>query len=140
MNQIRPMLDSHPAMVVDAERLARTLEALFACATACAVCADACLAEPTVDSLRGCIALDQTCADVCMATALALVVQSRETLDGQHALLEACVAACTAAAASCEGHAARMEHCRRCAEACRACAAECRHMLEVLDRAGRRAA
>jgi hypothetical protein len=126
------MLNQHPESGADVTDLAATIDLLLACAQACTVCADACLAEEMVADMRRCIRSDQDCADICLTTARVLSRQTAPDVNVIAALLSACITACSACADECESHADMHEHCRACAEACRACQAACRRMLEDL--------
>ena len=69
MAKAKEMLDTYPRTFnVDADMLARTIEALVECANTCTQCADACLSEQDVPSLVKCIRLNLDCADVCSTT------------------------------------------------------------------------
>jgi hypothetical protein len=128
MTQAHQMLATHPHGAGNAS-LASALDALAACALACTICADACLAEEDVETLRRCIRLDLDCADVCTATASILARQTSGDPSLLRAQLEACLVACRSCAEECEAHADHMEHCRLCAEACRACEGACREAM-----------
>jgi hypothetical protein len=131
MAQAHEMLASHPHAHAD-QALARALETLEACARACTICADACLAEEDVASLLRCIRLDLDCADVCAATARVLARQTSSDGGVVRAQLEACLVACRTCAEECEQHAEHMEHCRLCAEACRSCERACREAMTAV--------
>ena len=77
MAKVQEMLETYPrSFNVDADLLARTIEALVECANTCTQCADACLSESDVANLAKCIRLNLDCADVCVATSR---VASRQT-------------------------------------------------------------
>jgi hypothetical protein len=128
-----PMLESYPAEInLDRRALAKTIDALIACASTCTACADACLSESSVATLTKCIRTDLDCADICTATARVLSRHTGYDANISRALLEACAVACKSCADECEGHANMHEHCRICAEACRACEAACRDLLATI--------
>jgi hypothetical protein len=78
MAKVQEMLETYPrSFNVDADLLARTIEALVECANTCTQCADACLSESDVANLAKCIRLNLDCADVCVATSR---VASRQKL------------------------------------------------------------
>ena len=128
------MLDTYPGSPdLDAELLARCLDACTACALTCTQCADACLAEDDVAHLTKCIRQDLDCADLCTATARIVARLTDRENSVTRAALEACAAACAACAAECEEHGRHgMEHCKVCAEQCAACERACRALLDVL--------
>src|SRR3954454_20558571 len=129
----REMIATHPDVrggVNDA--LVTAIDACYACAQTCALCADACLAQQAVEHLRQCIRLNLDCADVCAATAS---VANRRTGSNEEiirTLLDACVTACRVCGLECERHASMHAHCRICAEACRDCERACRNALESM--------
>lgn len=130
MAKAKDMLDTYPRTFnVDAEVLARTIEALVECANTCTQCADACLSEQDVASQVKCIRLNLDCADVCTATSRVVSRQTEYDANLTRAQLEACIAACKSCGDECEGHAEHMAHCRVCAETCRRCEAACRELL-----------
>lgn len=129
MHTVEQMLSSHPQHSGDAGELARTVQALLACAQACTACADACLGEERVADLVTCIGLDLDCADICAATARVLSRQTAHGAELTRALLEACATACRGCGEECARHADMHEHCRVCAEACTACEEACRALL-----------
>ncbi len=133
MTLARPMLDSYPReFPLDADLLARTIDALAECGQACTACADSCLSEEGVAELGKCIRLDLDCADVCAATLRVLSRQHEYDANVTRALLEACRTACRACGDECEHHADHHEHCRLCAESCRRCEQTCDELLAAM--------
>ncbi|WP_152191906.1 four-helix bundle copper-binding protein [Georgenia satyanarayanai] len=127
------MIASSPARTgVDAALLARTIDALVACAQTCTACADACLSEESVAEMRACIRTDLDCADVCGTTARVLSRQTAYDADVTRALLRVCVQVCRTCGDECAAHADHHEHCRICAEACRACEQACSELLAAI--------
>ncbi len=132
MAQAQAMLDTFPGTSgVDRRQLADTIEALAGCATTCTQCADACLSEPSVADMTACIRLDLDCADICGATARLVARQTHHDAAVTRAMLEACIAVCSACATECGQH-SHMEHCRICAEECRRCEQACRTLLSAV--------
>lgn len=67
MTYAKPMLEAHPRdFNLDAEVLARCIEACYECAQACSACADDCLSEEGVADLVKCIRLNEDCGDICL--------------------------------------------------------------------------
>jgi hypothetical protein len=133
MSYAKQLLDTYPrSFNVDAEVLARTIQALSDCAQACTACADDCLSEQPVAELIKCIRLCLDCADVCTVT---LRVTSRQTeydANLTRPLLQACVAACRSCGDECQRHAEMHQHCRVCAQACRRCEQACQELLAAI--------
>jgi Domain of Unknown Function (DUF326) len=133
MSYARQLLGTYPHPVtVHADVLAAAIDALSACAQACAADTDADLSEQSVTEMITCIRLCLDCTDVCTAT---IGVASRPAgYDPNVAkpLLEACVAICKSCGDECEQHAQMHEHCRICAEACRRCEQACRQLLDAM--------
>lgn len=130
MTQAQTMLDTFPGTFgFDRQELADAIDALTGCAMTCMQCADACLSEPSVADMAACIRLDLDCADICGATARVIGRQTAYDAGVTRAMLEACIAVCTACAAECGQHGQHMEHCRMCAEECRRCEQACRTLL-----------
>jgi hypothetical protein len=95
MPKVKDMLDTYPRTFnVDADLLARTIEALIECANTCSQCADACLSEDSVADLAKCIRLNLDCAEVCLVTSRSLSRQTEYDANLTRPLLEACAAAC----------------------------------------------
>ncbi len=135
MSYARRMLGTYPGdlqLHVDADVLARVIDAAGDCAQACGTDSDADLSEPHLAEMVSCIRLCQNCADVC--TAIAGVLSRPATWDGRvlRPLLEACAAICRSCGEECERHAPRHEHCRVCAEACRRCEQACDELLSIM--------
>jgi hypothetical protein len=131
---ITSMIKTHPNPTTDlnVEHLAEAIDAAAACATICAACADACLAEDPVADLRDCIRTDLDCADVCATTASVLSRRTGSNLGVVKELLTACRTACASCADECESHASMHEHCKICAEACRRCEKACADLLRSI--------
>jgi len=133
MAQAQAMVDTHPGgSNLDSHQLADTIEALISCANTCTQCADACLSEPSVADMVTCIRLDLDCADICAATSRVVARQTAYDATVTRAVLEACIAVCSACAAECGQHGQHMEHCRICAEECRRCEQACRTLLAAV--------
>jgi hypothetical protein len=128
---VSDMIHAHPVSSVR-EGIAECITACFDCTEICTICADACLAEPTVGNLVHCIALNQNCATICFATGTVLARQSALEPSIARKQVQACLDVCEACAIECEGHGGRMEHCAVCAAACRRCAETCRNLLDQI--------
>ncbi len=77
MSYAKQMLDSQPAITIDASLLAAAIDALSDCAQACNADADADLREGDVATMRACIRLCLDCTDVCTATARSSAARRR---------------------------------------------------------------
>jgi hypothetical protein len=130
----RRMLDTYPRdFNVDAQLLARCIEACSACSLACTHCADDCLSEAGVQQLVRCVRLNLDCADICAATGRVASRQTEYDANVTAAILEACIAACRSCGDECARHAEHgMEHCAVCADECRRCEQACRDLLAAL--------
>ena len=135
MAKAKEMLDTYPRTFnIDAEVLARTIEALVECGNTCTQCADACLSEEGLSpELAKCIRLNLDCADVCVATSRVVSRQTEYDANVTRPALEACAAVCRSCGDECERHGHHMAHCRICAESCRRCEQACRELLGVLN-------
>ncbi len=134
MSQAKQMLDTHPGdLNVDANLLARCLDACSECAQACTSCADSCLSESDVQAMTTCIGRDLICAEICETTARVVGRQTAYDADVTRRQLEACAAACKSCGDECAAHGEHMEHCRICAESCRRCEEACRELLAALS-------
>lgn len=130
----KAMLDTHPREFdLDADRLARVVDALAECATTCTQCADACLGEDDPAAMVRCIRLDLDCADICTVASRVLARQTEYDPEITRTQLEACIAACRACGEECGSHGEHMDHCRVCAESCRRCEQACRELLESIQ-------
>lgn len=125
---------SHPRSGDEGQLYADALRALADCATACTVCADACLSEENPASMIECVRVDLLCAAICAATTQAVAGAPEEHSSIMRAQLQACIEACRACAEECEQHVGHHEHCKLCAEACRRCEQACEALLAVLGR------
>jgi hypothetical protein len=135
MSYARQMLGSYPGDVrldVDANVLARAIDAAADCWQACATDVDADLSEPHVAEMVRCIRLCQDCADICSVTTDVLSRPATWDRRVVGPLVEACVAICRSCGDECERHAPMHAHCRVCAEACRACEEACGELLKVM--------
>lgn len=133
MTYAREMLDSYlPAVKVDPDTLATSIDALKDCAQTCAADVDADLGEPDVTEMVKCIRLCLDCADICTATVRITGRLGEYEAAVTRPLLEACVAVCAACGDECEQHAFHHEHCRVCASACRQCEQACQRLLAAL--------
>lgn len=133
MAKAQEMLETYPrSFNVDADLLARTIEALVECANTCTQCADACLSESDVADLAKCIRLNLDCADVCVATSRVASRQTEYDANLTRAQLDSCVVACGACADECARHADHHEHCRICADSCRRCEQACNELLAAI--------
>jgi hypothetical protein len=135
MSYARRMLGTYPRdlnLDVDADVLARVIDAAGDCAQACGTDTDADLSESHLAEMITCIRLCQHCEDICAA--IAGVLSRPATWDGRviRPLVEACAAICRSCGEECEKHAPRHEHCRVCAEACRRCEQACGELLSVM--------
>jgi hypothetical protein len=104
-----------------------------ACAEACTLCADACLADPAIEPLRQCIRRALDCADICSTLATIASRRSGDNLSVIRSMLESCALACHVCAEQCAGHGERHDACRICAEACRDCEDICRIALSMMN-------
>jgi hypothetical protein len=132
------LLHAHPAVRSNpvADRAA-LLAALGSCATACTVCADACLSEtPMLERLRPCIRLNLDCADLCAATARLVARAGEPATSLLHVQLHACVLACQECADECARHADHHTHCGLCADECRHCQELCNLYLGAISSSG----
>jgi hypothetical protein len=133
MAYAKPMLETYPRdFNVDADVLARCIEACYECSQACNACADDCLSEPDVADLVKCIRLNDDCSDMCIVAGRVANRQTEYDANVTRAVLEACIQTCTSCAEECDRHAEHHEHCRICAEACRRCEQACRDLLEAM--------
>lgn len=134
MAHVKEMLDTYPRTFnVDADLLARTIEALVECANTCSQCADSCLSEPGLSpELAKCIRLDLDCAEICLATSRVISRQTEYDANVTRPLLQACAAACKSCGDECARHADHMAHCRICAESCRRCEQACTELLGAM--------
>jgi Domain of Unknown Function (DUF326) len=136
MSYVRQMLGSYPGdfkLDVDAEVLARAIDAAGDCARACATDTDADLSEPQLAEMVSCIRLCQHCADICAAAAAVLSRPASWDRRVVRPLTEACVAICASCGDECERHAPMHAHCRVCAEACRRCEQACGELLRIMQ-------
>ena len=121
------ILTTHPSTdMFDLPKVRAAIDAALACASACAVCSDACLHGDDPASMVSCIDHDLRCVAICQATAEIL---SRPGSHGQawRDVVRACAAVCRECAEECASH--DHEHCQICAEACRRCADACEALL-----------
>ncbi len=133
MAKAKEMLDTYPRTFnMDADVLARAIDALIECAITCTQCADSCLSEENVAALAKCIRLNLNCADVCAATSRVVSRQTEYDANLTRAQLEACIAACKSCGDECDRHTQHMDHCRVCAERCRCCEQSCRELLAAI--------
>jgi hypothetical protein len=133
MNDVRPMLQTHPAPSrLDTDALVECIEACFGCAQSCTACADACLAEDMVAELRQCIRLNLDCADICGTTGRLLSRQTQTNRDLLMVQVEACLQACRRCGDECQKHAEMHEHCRVCMKACKRCEAACNALIGAM--------
>ena len=136
MAQARQMLDTYPrSFNLDADVLARAIEAIVECANTCTQCADACLSEQDVAAMAKCIRLNLDCADVCLAASRVISRQTEYDANVTRPIVEACAAACRSCGDECESHGEGMAHCAICAESCRRCEQACLRMLEAMPHA-----
>ena len=133
MSYAKPMLETYPRdFDVDADVLARCIDACYECAQACSACADDCLSEQSVAELIKCIRLDEDCADICLVAGRVANRQTEYDANVTRAIVEACATTCRACGDECERHADMHEHCRICAEACRRCEQACQELLAAI--------
>src|SRR4051812_31339187 len=116
MAYAKPLLETYPReLSLDANVLARCIEACYACSQACVACADDCLSEQDVTELVKCIRVNQDCADICAAAGRVASRQTAYDPSLTRTIVAACAETCRACADECERHAAHHEHCRICA-------------------------
>ena len=133
VTKAREMLDTYPrSFNIDAEVLARTIEAMTECANTCTQCADACLSEDHVEAMAKCIRLNLDCADVCLAASRVLSRQTEYDANVTRAVVEACAAVCKSCGDECQSHGEAMAHCAICAESCRRCEQACQELLSAI--------
>jgi hypothetical protein len=85
------MLETYPRdFNVDADVLARCIDACYHCAQACTACADDCLSEQQVAEVVKCIRLNQDCADVCATAGRVINRQTKYDANVTRSILEAC--------------------------------------------------
>jgi hypothetical protein len=134
MTTAMPMLETYPRdFNVDADPLARCIDACYACAETCTMCADACLSEQELQMLTKCIRLNLDCADISTAAGRVAGRQTEYDANVTGAIIEACAQACKSCGDECESHADHHEHCRVCAESCRSCERACRELLAAMN-------
>jgi hypothetical protein len=132
MSYAKQMLETDSGATIDADLLARTIDALSDCAQACTADADVDLRESDVAEMRTCIRLCLDCADVCAATASVVSRQTAFATAVVGPLLDACARTCARCGDECRAHADMHAHCRVCEEACRRCEQACRELLAAL--------
>ena len=134
MTYAKQMLETYPREFnLDADVLARCIEACFDCAQACTACADDCLSEENVAQLVKCIRTDLDCADICQTTGRVLSRQTEYDANVTRAVVQACIASCRPCGDECEEHGEHgMAHCRICGEACRRCEQACQELLTAI--------
>jgi hypothetical protein len=135
MSYARQMLGTYSGdvkLAVDADVLARAIDAAGDCWQACATDIDADLNEPQLAEMVACIRLCQQCADSSAATAQVLSRPASWDIRLVRPLLEACVAICRSCGDECDRHAQMHAHCRVCAAACRSCERACSDLLTVM--------
>jgi hypothetical protein len=135
MSYARRLLGAYPrglVLNIDADVVARVIDAAGDCAQACRTDSDADLSEPHLAEMVSCVRLCLDCDDIC--TAVAGVLSRPATWEDSvlRPLVEACAAICGSCGEECERHAPKHEHCRVCAEACRRCEQACAELLSVM--------
>lgn len=88
---------------------------LYACASTCNDCYEACMNEKDNEHLMRCMMLDKECYEICRLTG-SLLENDSENIDK---FIKLCVEICEACAVECDKH--PQEHCKRCAAECRKC-------------------
>lgn len=127
------MLQTHPtSSQIDVSMLANCIQECYDCATACNICADACLGEDKLQMLVKCIRLNNDCADTCIATGRMLSRLNEPNWGLLRQQVQALATACRACGDECSQHADEHEHCRICAESCRRCEESCNQLLKAL--------
>jgi hypothetical protein len=126
------VIGSHPKPSdLDREALLRCVSECLDCGASCTACADASLSESNLPDMVRSIRLCLDCADACDAAVGIVTRQTEADLALTRAMVQTCVAACSACAEECDRH-AHHEHCRICAEVCRQCEAACNELLAAL--------
>lgn len=122
MTYTQQMIDAYPAEInLDRGQLARSIDALMACAQSCTACADACLSEgaEALPQLARCIRDNLDCADICAVTAAVLSRQTGYDARLTRAQVQAAAQATKTCGDSCGEHREAHEHCAVCEKACR---------------------
>ncbi len=136
MRAYEALLKSHPEhggrLAPGRATAARQLEH---CASACTICADACLSEDA-SSLRRCIRLTLECADICALAGRSVLRHREADATLLRPLLAACVTACQLCRDECDRHAPAHDHCRLCAMACRDAMRAVNELLGLLSDSG----
>jgi hypothetical protein len=139
MRTCETMINAHPQPpVIDGAVLCAAIERLLDCGQACAVCADACLAEADALALTPIIRAAQDCADLCQVAARLASRQQPAEVVLLARILELAALAGDLCADLCEPHAATHPHCRACAEICRLCEDACQKALHSMPGAATR--
>ena len=139
MGTCETMINAHPqAPVIDGAVLCETVEALLACGQACAVCADACLAEPGAPALAPVIRAALDCGDLCQVAARIASRQQPTEVVLLARIIELAAVACDLCAEHCEAQADGGAWFRGCAEACRSCEDRCQTALHRMPGAATR--
>jgi hypothetical protein len=124
--KVNPLKPNDPDMQTNNNDL--LIRTLLDCASACEMCATACLSEDDVTPMAACIKLDRDCADICRLAAALLQRDSKLA----HQLLLLCEEICRMCGDECKKH-SQMTHCKECAEACLACAEACHANHEFIQ-------
>ncbi len=133
MKSLNQMLATHPDQSsLDPALVEECLKACLECASVCNMCADACLAEPSVASLRRCIRIDLDCADLCDAVAHILGRQTETDPQLLRDAITGMATACRICGAECAEHAEMHAHCRHCADCCNRCESACTRLLKAI--------
>jgi len=138
MRTCETMINAHPQPpIIDGAALCDSVEALLECGQACAVCADACLAEAEPRTLAAVIRSALDCADLCQVAARMASRQQPPEVVLLARIIELCALACDLTAEQCEGFSVH-PHCRACAESCRRCEDACQAALQRMPGAATR--
>lgn len=139
MRTCETMINAHPQPpVIDGAILCEAVERLLDCGQACAVCADACLAEADALALTPVIRSAQDCADLCQVAARLAARQQPAEVVLLARIFELAAVACDLCADLCEPRAAAHPHLRACAEICRLCEDSCQKALHSMPGAATR--
>jgi hypothetical protein len=138
MRTCETMINAHPQPpVIDGAVLCATVEALLDCGQACAVCADACLAEADAPALTPVIRANHDCADLCQVAARLASRQQPAEVVLLARIVELAALACDLCGSLCDQH-PEHPHCLACAEACRQCEDACQQALQRMPGAATR--
>jgi hypothetical protein len=107
------------------------IEALFECASACWISADACLNEFDRSPLKDCILKSLECAEVCAATARQVIQSEEQKSIALFEQLKQCIEVCKECIEECQVHSVRHEHCMICTKCCEHCIRLCEQQMNA---------